>query len=111
MSRICFVELPAKNIAETKTFYSQAFGWSLTDFGSAYSCTMTGDVDVGLQGDRTKATSSPLAVIAVDNLEQAQAAVQKAGGRITKPTFSFPGGSRFHFQDPSGNELAVFKAG
>ena len=110
MARINFIELPVKNIDQTKVFYSQAFGWSLTDFGPTYSCTMTGDVDLGLQGDSTEAASSPLAVIAVENLEEALAAVQKAGGAITKPTFSFPGGRRFHFRDPSGNELAVLKA-
>ncbi len=110
MARIGFVELPARNLDQTKAFYSQAFGWSLTDFGPAYSCTMTGDVDLGLQGDGAEATASPLAVIAVDNLEEALAAVQKAGGTIVKPTFSFPGGRRFHFRDPSGNELAVLQA-
>ena len=110
MARINFVELPAKNIAEAKSFYSQVFGWALTDFGPSYSCTLTGDVDIGLQGDSTEATAQPLAVIAVENLEEALAAVKKAGGKISKPTFSFPGGRRFHFRDPNGNELAVLKA-
>jgi predicted enzyme related to lactoylglutathione lyase len=50
-----------------------------------------------------------LAVIAVDDLEAALAAVQKAGGTIVKPIFGFPGGRRFHFLDPNGNELAVLK--
>lgn len=110
MARINFVELPAKNFAEAKSFYSQVFGWSLTDFGPSYSCTLTGDVDIGLQGDRAEATAQPLAVIAVDDLEKALVAVQKAGGKISKPAFSFPGGRRFHFVDPNGNELAVLKA-
>ncbi len=110
VARINFIELPAHNIDQAKAFYSQAFGWSLADFGPTYSCTMTGDVDLGLQGDGAEATAGPLAVIAVENLEEALAAVQKAGGAITKPTFSFPGGRRFHFRDPSGNELAVLKA-
>jgi predicted enzyme related to lactoylglutathione lyase len=110
MARINFVELPARNLAETKSFYSRVFGWSLTDFGPSYSCTLTGDVDIGLQGDRAEATAQPLAVIAVDDLEKALVEVQKAGGKISKPTFSFPGGRRFHFVDPSGNELAVLKA-
>jgi predicted enzyme related to lactoylglutathione lyase len=110
MARIDFIELPTKNKDQAKVFYSQAFGWSLTDFGPTYSCTMTGDVDLGLQGDSTEATSAPLVVIAVENLEMALAAVQKAGGVITKPIFSFPGGRRFHFRDPSGNELSAHKS-
>ena len=110
MARMNFVELPAKNFAEAKAFYSRVFGWSLTDFGPSYSCTLTGDVDIGLQGDRAEATAQPLPVIAVDDLEKALVEVQKAGGKISKPTFSFPGGRRFHFVDPNGNELAVLKA-
>jgi predicted enzyme related to lactoylglutathione lyase len=110
MARISFIELPAKDIAAAKGFYSKVFGWSLTDFGPTYSCTMTGDVDIGLQGDNPEATANPLAVIAVENLEEALDAVLRAGGKITRPIFGFPGGRRFQFLDPNGNELAVWKA-
>lgn len=110
MARINFVELPVRNIAQAKDFYSQAFQWTLTDFGPSYSCTLSGDVDIGLQGDSAEATAGPLAVIAVDDLDAAMAAVKKAGGTITRPTFSFPGGRRFHFRDPGGNELAAMQA-
>jgi len=109
MARINYVELPSKNFASSKAFYAKAFGWSLTDFGPTYAATMTGDVDMGLQGDMPEATATPLVVIDVDNLEDALTAVQKAGAAITKPIFQFPGGRRFHFKDPSGNELACVK--
>lgn len=108
MARPCFIELPAADIGAAKQFYKRAFGWELADFGPDYACTTTGDVDIGLQGDMAEATRAPLPVIAVDDLEAALAAVTAAGGRIAKPTFSFPGGRRFHFADPNGNELAVF---
>jgi len=110
MSRICFVELPASDLAATQTFYAEAFDLSFTDFGPSYSCTMTGDVDLGLQADMSEATTAPLTVIMVDDLDAALDAVGKAGGVITKPVFAFPGGRRFHFRDPSGNELAALKA-
>jgi predicted enzyme related to lactoylglutathione lyase len=110
MSRICFVELPASGLASARSFYTDAFGLAFTDFGPSYSCTLTGDVDLGLQADASEATSAPLAVIAVDDLEASLDAVSKAGGVITKPIFAFPGGRRFHFRDPSGNELAALKA-
>jgi predicted enzyme related to lactoylglutathione lyase len=109
MARISFVGLPAKQLPSAKTFYASAFGWQLTDFGPTYTCTLTGDVDLGLQGDAGEATKAPLVVIQVDDLEAAQASVEKAGGVITRPIFAFPGGRRFHFADPNGLELAVFK--
>ncbi len=110
MSRISFVELPVSDLSSTRSFYSDAFGLAFTNFGPSYSCTLTGDVDIGLQGDASEASSAPLAVIAVDNLEATFDAVSKAGGVITKPIFAFPGGRRFHFRDPGGNELAALKA-
>ena len=110
MSRISFVELSASDLSSTRSFYADAFGLAFTDFGPSYSCTLTGDVDIGLQADASEATSAPLIVVAVDDLEASVEAVRKAGGVITKPVFAFPGGRRFHFRDPSGNELAAFKA-
>ena len=110
MARPNYIELPASDIAAAKTFYSQVFGWKLTDFGPSYAATMTGDVDIGLQGDPTEATRAPLPVIAVDDLEAALRAVTDAGASIVRPIFAFPGGRRFQFLDPHGNELAVVQA-
>jgi uncharacterized protein len=108
-ARINFVELPAHATAPMKSFYAQAFGFQMTDFGPTYACTLSGDVDLGVQADRADATRAPLPVIQVDNLEQALAAITRAGGTISRPTFSFPGGRRFHFTDPAGNELAAMQ--
>jgi predicted enzyme related to lactoylglutathione lyase len=107
MNRPNFIELPSADLAAAKRFYSALFGWNLTDFGPTYSCTMTGDVDVGLQGDTDETTACPLAVIQVADLEATLATVKKSGGTICRPIFSFPGGKRFHFRDPNGNELAA----
>ena len=109
MVRISYVELPANTIAASKSFYETAFDWSLTDFGPTYAATMTGEVDLGLQADTTEATAAPLVVIEVENLEAALANVESAGGIITRPIFAFPGGRRFHFRDPAGNELAAME--
>lgn len=108
-SRINFVELPAGSTEAEKTFYADAFGFAMTDFGPTYACTLTGDVDLGVQADRAEATRAPLPVIQVDDLETVLAAVRAAGGVISKPIFSFPGGRRFHFRDPAGNELAAMQ--
>jgi predicted enzyme related to lactoylglutathione lyase len=111
MARFNYVELPVKEIGPAKAFYERAFGWQLTGFGPTYAATLTGDTDVGLQADAAEATAAPLPVIDVPDLEAALAAVEAAGGKIVRPIFAFPGGRRFHFLDPSGNELAAVKAG
>ena len=110
MARLNYVELPVAEIGAAKTFYEQAFGWSLTSFGPTYAATLTGDTDVGLQADRAEATKAPLPVIEVEDLEAALAAVEAAGGRIVRSIFAFPGGRRFQFLDPAGNELAAVKS-
>ena len=110
-ARIDYVELPSATAHElTRAFYAKAFGWNFTDFGPDYSSTVTGDVDVGLQGEPSGALTAPLPVIRVDDLESALDDVIKAGGTLVKPIFAFPGGRRFHFIDPSGSELAVWQA-
>ena len=109
LPRIDYVELPSVTAHEvTRVFYAKAFGWKFTNFGSDYAATTTDDVDVGLNGQPDEALSAPLPVIRVDDLEAVFDAVTKAGGLIAKPIFSFPGGRRFHFVDPSGSELAVW---
>ena len=106
--RIDYIEMPATNIAATKKFYVDAFGWKFTDYGPDY----TSFADGRLSGGFTKATTvqrgGALVVIFAVDLADAEKRVRAAGGTITKPVFSFPGGHRFHFTDPSGNELAVW---
>jgi predicted enzyme related to lactoylglutathione lyase len=111
MGRLNYVELPASDIGASKAFYEAAFGWSMTQFGPTYAATITGDTDVGLQADASEATKAPLPVIEVQDLEAALSAVEAAGGRIVRPIFAFPGGRRFHFLDPSGNEVAAVRGG
>jgi predicted enzyme related to lactoylglutathione lyase len=108
-ARIDYVELPSATAHElTRAFYAKAFDWEFTNYGPAYAATTDGTADLGLQGDPADALSAPLPVIRVDDVEAAFDAVSKAGGVIAKPIFSFPGGRRFHFIDPSGSELAVW---
>jgi predicted enzyme related to lactoylglutathione lyase len=107
--RFDYVELPTSALDDGVRFYEAAFGWSMQRFGPSYAATTTGDTDVGLQGDSKEAPGAPLPVIRVDDIEAAAAAVEAAGGDIVRPIFGFPGGRRFHFRDPSGNELAVWQ--
>jgi predicted enzyme related to lactoylglutathione lyase len=108
MARISYVELPVKNVAGVRDFYAKAFGWGFTDFGPDYSATTGGDVDVGLNGSKDQAIAHLLPIVEVQDLEAALDSVTAAGGEVTVPIFAFPGGRRFHFRDPDGNELGVF---
>lgn len=106
--RIDYIELPATDIAATKRFYIDAFGWKFTDYGPDYTSFEDGRLAGGFTKDGKVAKGGPLVVIYADNLEAVETKVRQAGGTIVKPIFSFPGGRRFHFSDPSGNELAVW---
>jgi len=106
--RIDYIELPATDIAATKRFYVDAFGWKFTDYGPDYTSFEDGRLAGGFTKDGRVAKGGPLVVIYADSLEAVEAKVRQAGGTIVKPIFSFPGGRRFHFSDPSGNELAVW---
>jgi predicted enzyme related to lactoylglutathione lyase len=110
MARLDYVELPGTDIAATRSFYEQAFGWTMTQFAPTYAATVSGDTDIGIQASPPDRPAAPLPVIQVKDLEAYLAAVESAGGRIVKPITAFPGGRRFHFRDPSGNELAVWEA-
>lgn len=107
--KLDYLELAAAGgtLDQTKSFYAAAFGWSFTDYGPTYSAFNEG-LDGGFQADAAEAPAKPLPVLYSENLEETLAAVEAAGGAIKVPIFSFPGGRRFHFIDPAGNELAVW---
>jgi hypothetical protein len=100
-----YIEFPATDITATKTFYTKAFGWNFVDYGPDYSSFQDGRIAGGFTREGTPTGGGPLVVIHVDDLNEK---VVAAGGRIRKEIFSFPGGSRFHFLDPSGNQLAAW---
>ena len=108
---IDFIEFPARNsldIALAKGFYSSVFGWAFQDWGDDYIDTQNSGVGSGFNADAAHQSVQPLTVIYSTNLETARARAVASGGKITREVFSFPGGRRFHFADPIGNELAVW---
>ena len=106
--RVDYIEFPATDIAATRRFYSQAFGWEFEDYGPDYTAFRDGRLSGGFAKAERAGAGKPLAVIYAVDLETLEEAVKAAGGTIVKETFSFPGGRRFHFADPNGNELAVW---
>jgi predicted enzyme related to lactoylglutathione lyase len=109
--KIDYIELPGQDLAATKDFYARAFGWTFVDYGPQYAAFDNGGVDGGFNAYPEDQAKAPLVVLFATDLEAMHAKVLAAGGTITRPIFSFPGGRRFHFADPSGNELAVFSEG
>jgi len=106
--RIDYIEFPATDIAATKRFYGDVFGWAFEDYGPDYTSFKDGRLAGGFWKESTVTPRGVLVVLYAPDLEGTEAKVRTAGGSIVKPIFSFPGGRRFHFTDPNGNELAVW---
>jgi predicted enzyme related to lactoylglutathione lyase len=107
--KIAYLELPVHDLPASRTFYANLFGWTFQDYGPTYAAFSGSGTDGGLNADPAERTAAPLAVIESHDLEATQKSIVEAGGTITLPTFSFPGGRRFHFADPAGNELAIMQ--
>ena len=109
--KISYVEFPSRDIAKTKAFFSTVFGWSFSDYGPDYVSFSNEGLNGGFyKSDLVASTrrGSALLVFFSKTLETTQAKIESAGGSIVKPVFAFPGGRRFHFVDPNGNEYAVW---
>src|SRR5438552_14822128 len=107
-NRIDYIELPVTDMARTKQFYGAVFGWTFEDYGPDYTSFCDGRLAGGFTQQRPAPALGLLLVIYSTDLTTMQKKITEAGGTIVKETFSFPGGRRFHFTDPSGNELAVW---
>jgi uncharacterized protein len=106
--RMDYIEFPAADIEETKKFYSAVFGWEFTDYGPEYTSFTDGRLGGGFALVAKVAAGGPLIVLYSTNLEEIESCVKDNGGNIARGIFEFPGGRRFHFVDPNGNELAVW---
>jgi hypothetical protein len=105
--RIDYVEFATANIAGSRAFFAEAFGWGFTEYGPTYLGFEEAGLDGGFQGDPGDA-AAPLVILYAADLEDAEARVRAAGGAVLRPIYAFPGGRRFHFREPGGNELAVW---
>ena len=107
---IDYLEFPLVEYEATKSFYPEVFGWEFQDWGPDYMCFVGAGINLGFNRSLqpAAATNGVLVVIFAEDLEQTEAAVLAAGGKILRETFEFPGGRRFQFADPNGNELGVW---
>ncbi len=109
--KINYIEFPVKNITATKVFFKEVFEWSFEDYGADYTAFLNAGIDGGFyKSDLVVSTDkgSALIVFYSDDLESTEEKISHAGGEILAPIFDFPGGRRFHFADPNGNEFAVW---
>lgn len=107
-----YIEITTTDLAASEEFYRNAFGWQFNAYGPGYLGIVTADGHeaggISLAGDVARSSGGPLVVLFSYDLDATHDAVIAAGGAITRDTFSFPGGRRFHFTDPAGNELGVW---
>src|SRR5258705_5148664 len=101
--KIDYIELPGGDLPATKGFYEQAFGWTFVDYGPQYAAFDNAGVDGGFNADAADQAKAPLVVLFSTDLEASLAKVTAAGGKVTRPIFTFPGRRRVHFRDPNGN--------
>lgn len=109
--KLNYVEFPCSDLQATKAFFEEAFAWTFTDYGPDYTAFSGQGLDGGFfKADRRSSTADGAALLVFysNDLERTLSKVSEAGGTIIKPIFSFPGGRRFHFTEPSGNEFAVW---
>lgn len=107
---ITMIEFPTTSMSETSEFLATVCGWEPTVYGQSYTNLTGGGIDVGLQGDADEQSPTPLLAIRVVDLDEALQRVEAAGGVLTFGPFDFPGGRRFHFREPGGNEMAMWVA-
>ncbi|MEY8021647.1 VOC family protein [Muriicola sp. SD30] len=105
---ISYIEFKTNDIAVTKNFYGKVFGWKFTDYGPTYTSFSESGVLGGFEKTDEQVTHGVLVVLYHEDLKAVIEAITKNGGEIVQDIFSFPGGKRFHFKDPGGNELAVW---
>jgi predicted enzyme related to lactoylglutathione lyase len=105
--KLDYLEMPGGDLPAVKAFYAKAFGWTFTDYGPEYAAFSEG-LDGGFYAAPKDAAPAPLPVLYSTDLDAMLGKVTAAGATILKPIFDFPGGRRFHFRDPGGNEIAVW---
>lgn len=109
--KIDYLELPARDFDTVQSFYEKAFHWTFIDYGPEYRAFNDGKIDGGFYRSELRSSTengAALIILYASNLEQTRNTIVASGGTIVKEIFSFPGGRRFHFADPNGNELAVW---
>lgn len=105
--RLDYIEFPSADRERTSAFFRDAFGWGMISYGPDYDALEGAGMEGGIDQSSSRVAAT-MAVVQTDDLDAAEARVLAAGGTITRAQYDFPGGRRFHFREPGGNELAVY---
>nr|WP_314257208.1 VOC family protein [uncultured Devosia sp.] len=105
--KIDYIEFPSTNRAQSSAFFQAAFGWGIISYGPDYDALSDAGIDGGIDQAPEKVAAT-MAIVRTEDLDDAERRVISAGGTITRAQFDFPGGRRFHFREPGGNEMAVY---
>ncbi|MGI9201535.1 MAG: VOC family protein [Woeseiaceae bacterium] len=109
-NRIDYLEIPVSDPAKARAFFEAMFGWEFQEWGPDYLSFNDGRFDGGIcRSAEPGHGRGVLLVFYSDDLQRDLDKVKQLGGTITKDIFEFPGGSRFQFLDPTGNEYAIWK--
>jgi len=107
-NHISYIEFKANDLEKIKEFYNKSFDWTFTDYGPTYMAFSDSGLEGGFEKTENEIINGALVVLYHTNLDLIKNKIIKLSGEISKDIFSFPGGRRFHFIDPTGNELAVW---
>ena len=103
-----YIEFSTGDLIASKKFFNEVFGWEFKDYGTEYASFSDGRLRGGFAQTAEQVGGGPLVVLHAPDLERMRDAVAAHGGTITVDVFEFPGGKRFHFREPGGNELSVW---
>src|SRR5690554_3764524 len=104
-NHINYIEFKAKDLEAIQSFYSGVFGWSFTDYGPTYTAFTESGLEGGFEQSDEEVVNGALVVLYHQDLKEVIQKITESGGTLSKDIFAFPGGKRFHFLDPAGNEL------
>jgi hypothetical protein len=107
-NHINYIEFKAKDLEKIKEFYTKCFQWTFIDYGPTYAAFSNSGLEGGFEKTEDKIVNGVLVVLYHNNLDTVKNIILQSNGKISKDIFTFPGGRRFHFVDPAGNELAVW---
>ena len=110
--KVCYIEIPATDIARSADFYQKVFGWRIRQRGDGHTAfdDTTGEVSgTWVRGRSPGATPGLLLYIMVDDARATIAAIKAHGGEIVQPIGGDAPEVTARFRDPGGNVIGIYQ--